>query len=843
MKNKRIIHAYDSINPSPVDRQRMLESILAEAKLEDTPNKTRRAREPVVYTRKQSAKTNRNNIVGTIAAAVALFVVTGFGAAFLMNRENMDPVYVEPTTEVITPKTAADHYAPVLEKYRRAIAEGWTRERCEIEGISLRMQEGCDVTKAGYALLDLDSDGREELLIAEESTSQTDNIWDLYTTLEDGTPIQLWVDEQDGGQCRLYEGNIISISYSNKHELDLTFYCLEAGKLVVRESLQWEDEDTVYHTDGSGNTRQVTSKEGQSISYAYDIQKLELAWLKDIPEYLRDSDAVEQYTPILEKYRTAIDQGWDRTMCIENDISILTPIESEYEGLYYAVSDLDGNGTGELVISEYPYREDMDTNFIDIYTVLDGHVIQLMSLGDMDMRYLCEDGYVKDLSSPDAQKYIHYVSFWGIVEDQFMQDSSVYQMTNGQWITEGFRKVGAAISKEEAEEIVATHKPARLDFVPVVSSSNEDYSLTGYEGYDDIVSKYVTALTENWTDEQCEQNDISPDIFSSTTISHDLGWCLRDIDKNGVEELIISDGVHLFDLYVMQPHNSGPGHLIMANGGESYQLSEDGTIEQFIGFSKGMSRIYFELSGIELVQKNMLYYTNSDPNNPYVAINQYSYGTGVDDLKVISKEEAGKIIGSHRTAELMLTPFLDRGTFDPDDLQYYQPLLEQYQTALNENWHPATCQERGISLMVAYRGEYYDNLGYAMMDLDGNGIDELIITDGTNIYDLYTIVQDEIIAPVNILSAMERIKYYLTEDNVIYHFGSSSASANYQTFSRLEGSNLVLIEGYFYDGKTNPDQPWYFYDYEANNVPCVGLDVQAIIDSYKTVEIPFIAFR
>ena len=43
---------------------------------------------------------------------------------------------------------------------------------------------------------------------------------------------------------------------------------------------------------------------------------------------------------------------------------------------------------------------------------------------------------------------------------------------------------------------------------------------------------------------------------------------------------------------------------------------------------------------------------------------------------------------------------------------------------------------------------------------------------------------------------------------------------------------------------TMEDDFWgYFYDYEANNVPCVGLDVQAIIDSYKTAEIPFIAFR
>lgn len=837
MKNNRIRDAYDSINPSPVDKQRMLDAILAEAKLEEVPRKTVRKRQPIVYTSKQSATPKRSGLFGTLAAMIALVIVAGFALRFL-SRQPEDITATSP----VEPVPAGTPYSAVLTKYKTALEQGWTKYQCQIEGISTRMQAGNDVTMAGYALLDLDRDGREELIIAEESTDRTDNIWDLYTTLEDGTPIQLWVDEQDGGQCRLYEGNVISISYSNKHELDMTFYVLESGKFVMREMLQWEDEDTVFHTDTSGNTRQVTSREGQDITNAYDGQKLELTWLAEMFDSIRNTDAIEVYTPVLEKYRTALDQGWDRTMCVENGISSLTPIENEYEGLYYAVSDLDGNGTEELVISQYPYRENTDTDFIDIYTVLDGHVIQLMSLGDMDMRYLCEGGYVKDLSSPNMEKYIHYVSFWGIVEDQFMQDSAVYQKSDGQWITEGYRKVGAAISREEAEAIIADYSPLQLDFIRIGVRTQAE-TVTGYEGYDHIVNKYVTAIQENWTDEQCEQNDISPDIFSMTTISHNLGWCLRDIDENGVEELIISDGVHLFDLYVMMPHNGGPGHLIMANGGQSYQLCEDGTIEQFIGFSKGMSRTYFELSGIDLVQRNMLYYTNSDPANPYVAINQYSYGTGADDLEVITKEEAGRIIGSHRTAELTLNLFLNRGTFNPDDLQYYQQLLELYQTALNEDWHPATCQEKGMSLMVAYRGEYYDDLGYTMMDLDHNGIDELIITDGTNIYDLYTIVQDEVIAPVNILSAMERIKYYLTEDNVIYHFGSSSASANYQTFSRLEGSNLVLIEGYFYDGKTNPDQPWYFYDYKNNNVPCVGLDVQEIIDSYKIVEIPFIPFR
>lgn len=829
MKNERIVRAYDSINPTPQEKERMLRNILAEADLEKPVRKAKK-KEPVVYTAR-ATKTNPVSLIATVAACVAVVA----GSVFLLSKTGgmkpSQPVYASPsqTEEVILP--FRNPYDAVLEKYHRAIEEGWTREQCEIEGISPRMEAGADLTKVGYALLDLDGDGREELLVAEETVPHMDNIWDIYTTLEDGTPIQIWCDERDGYQCYLHEGNAIQIGMTTKEESEYTFYQLQGVQMVTLESLRYEDEDTVFHTDAEGNTRQVTSKEAQDIAYSRDNQKLDLTWLADIPDYLRDAETVERYTPILEKYKTALAYGWDRTMCVENGISMLTPIESEYEGLYYAISDLDGNGTKELVISEYPYREDTDTNFIDIYTILDGHVIQLMSLGDLDIRYLCEGGVVKDMTPQEQGTYDAYASFWEIREDQFAQTGSIYNK-NGNWY-HGFRGY-EQITREEADEEVRSFKPAKLEFTRM-DAHVEKESLTGYEEFDYIVNKYVTALNRNWTREHCEQNDISPDIFSETTIRNNLGWCLLDIDKNGVEELVISDGVHLFDLYVMMPHNGGPGHLVCANNGESYQLCENGVIQNHGFYSGTTAWRNYTLVDVDIIQRDIVFYDGE--------LNQYYYGTDGKDLEPISKDKAGNLINGDRTLELTLIHFVEAEPFDPDEILYYQSLLELYQTALDEDWDPPTCLENGLSLMVAHCDEYYEELGYAMIDLDDNGTNELIITDGTNIYDLYTIIQDEIIGPMNLLSAMERINYYLTENNLIYHFGSGSASSNYQTIQRLNGLDLILIEGYFFDGKTDPENPWYYYDGETIGDSCGGLDVQAIIDSYKIVEIPFTPFE
>lgn len=831
MKNNRIARAYDSINPSPADKQRMLQAILAEANLQDKPEKAKKTgKEPIVYTAK-ATRTSKRGIIGGLAACLAVFVIGG-AVLLQLGKASEGPAYVDPTETVSYDKSVQDHYAPILDKYRRAAAEGWTKEQCEIEGISLRMQAGADLSKAGYAFLDLDGDGREELIIAEEALPHIDNLWDVYTTLEDGTPIQLWVDEQDGYQGYLYEGNVIGIEYSGKTKGEYVYHTLENGQLTLKECLMYDNDNWVYTTGGEQLTM-ISPKEASDITYGYEHKKLSLTWLADIPDYLRDTDAVELYTPVLEKYRTALAEGWDRIMCRENNMSMLTPIENEDESLYYAMYDLNSDGVKELIISEYPYRENTDTSFIDIYTVYDGEVKNVMSMFELaGMRSLCEGGFVKDLFLEPGMEYDKYAGFWKLEADRFVTDFKVY-MKDNQWFSEGYRGIGAAITREEADEIVANYPPLKLDFIEITASGEPEHQ-SGYEAFDHIIQKYVTAINEGWTAHQCEQNDISPLIFSDTAIQHNLGWCLLDIDENGVEELVISDGVELFDLYVMMPHDGSPGHLTMANGGETWQLCENGVIQNHGLYSGTSAWRYYTLVDIDLIQQNIVFYDGE--------LNQYYYGSDGEDLNPISKDEAGDIICRNRTMELNLTPFVDPAPFEPDEMEYYNPLLDIYRKAIREKWNPGVCVENGISLMVGYYGDFVEELGYTTMDLDGNGIQELIITDGTNIYDLYTIIQDEETGPLRLVDAMERIEYFLTTDGWIYCMGSGSASVSYYTLYALEGRNLNLLEGYMMDYETNPENPWYYYDGVEQGEPCPSSVAGAATDAIHIADIPFTPF-
>lgn len=821
MKNRRISRAYDSINPSPEQKARMLDSILQQADFQDAPRGQRQCKtsghEKTVVC-KQPEKKRRRSWIGPMAACLLVAVLGGFMLSYMASREPVNPAYVEPTTEKHN-ITVNFEYSDVLSKYRTALQEGWSKEQCEIEGISTRfyLPEPVDFT-IGQRMRDINGDGRAELLIGHD-----EYIWDLYTTLEDGTPIQLLSDIQDGWQYYLSEGGTIAAEYYGKEDCYVEYYRLEGHQLVMEQQLQYKDGQWQY---------QLAGQEWEPMSER-DVQTLTNSYKKIVPDWipLEYENTADSFRDIIYRYMRAADEGWDCTMCLENGMSELTPIGSD-EGLYYAMFDLNGDGTEELIISEYPYRENMDTEFIDIYAMVDGAVRNVMSVKDEDMWSLCVHGYIKDISPAQRPEWNKYASYWQFHTEYFEMEFAVGQK-DGQWFTEGYRGVGAAITREEADEIVANYPPQKLDFQTIRSVPSKLHN-TGYEGFDHVLDKYSLALIQNWTAEQCEQNDISPQILDNTTITHNLGWCLVDIDSNGIEELVISDGVNLFDLYVMMPHDGGPGHIICANGGDVWSLREDGVLLQQGWYSGASAWRFYTLSDIDLIQKDVLFYEGEN--------NQYSYGADDDSLTPISKDKAGEIIAWDKNAELELNIFVPQ-TFDPNEVQHYQSLLERYQTALREDWNPGVCVENGLSLMVAHRGEYYEDLGYALMDLDGNGIEELIITDGLNIYDLYAVTSDEGAEPLHIFDATERNQYYLTTDGLIYNMGSGGALVGTYLLYELNGLSLVLQKGYMMDAETDPRNPWFYCNGFSRGEACPTSEAAQVMDAIIFQEIPFTPFQ
>lgn len=107
-------------------------------------------------------------------------------------------------------------------------------------------------------------------------------------------------------------------------------------------------------------------------------------------------------------------------------------------------------------------------------------------------------------------------------------------------------------------------------------------------------------------------------------------------------------------------------------------------------------------------------------------------------------------------------------------------------------------------------------MGYAFLDIDNNGIDELIIgnVSGSGSYTgymlgLYTYKDGEI---VYIINAEEREQVYLLNDFTFYTDGSNSYNHSTSEVYKLENTNLVQLEAYIFksiDENVADNSTWF----------------------------------
>ena len=123
----------------------------------------------------------------------------------------------------------------------------------------------------------------------------------------------------------------------------------------------------------------------------------------------------------------------------------------------------------------------------------------------------------------------------------------------------------------------------------------------------------------------------------------------------------------------------------------------------------------------------------------------------------------------------------------------YEPILKQYRTALEENRTGQQLVDAGLNFMI--RDVPSEAVGYAVDDLDDDGVPELIIgtisTDdfyGKLIFVLYTVDDGQ---PVQIFSSIERNRYYYAGGIRFANIGSSAFDDSFATTQKLEGEGLV----------------------------------------------------
>jgi hypothetical protein len=165
----------------------------------------------------------------------------------------------------------------------------------------------------------------------------------------------------------------------------------------------------------------------------------------------------------------------------------------------------------------------------------------------------------------------------------------------------------------------------------------------------------------------------------------------------------------------------------------------------------------------------------------------------------------------------------------------------------------------GLNYQFSYESDA-ENAGYAILDVNGDGVQELLIGvigeydgDRGQFYDLYTIVnwEAELIA-----QAGERDRYYLCNGGYIGESGSNSAFESQYSYydlilDRYDGNEegwLSLRETIFYDSLVGTEkEPWFYASGSGvmsaeDALPISGDEAHTIMDAYQVAPITYTPF-
>ena len=211
---------------------------------------------------------------------------------------------------------------------------------------------------------------------------------------------------------------------------------------------------------------------------------------------------------------------------------------------------------------------------------------------------------------------------------------------------------------------------------------------------------------------------------------------------------------------------------------------------------------------IAVGQNNSLVLTDTGESVVVIVVMNATAGdtqTGKAALEALANSFDLSLAPRTQNAPVETTAPTESGTAIPEA---YQPVIAKYVTALTEHWGGEACSNADISILVSYVTSPSE-LGYALLDLDNDGTDELIIANDAErqvIYDLYSLVDGKL---VHVFTGWDRNSYELREGFRILNIGSNGAASADYVYCHLSNGQLVTDSLIRFDAATDPDHPWF----------------------------------
>ena len=193
---------------------------------------------------------------------------------------------------------------------------------------------------------------------------------------------------------------------------------------------------------------------------------------------------------------------------------------------------------------------------------------------------------------------------------------------------------------------------------------------------------------------------------------------------------------------------------------------------------------------------------------------QYDYSQGEEPEAYRKLYEAGDTVIQNLEA-------LDGGTYvyggGTKGEELYQEELAKHVQAIEEGWDSAKLEEEDMSVMYNLMkmggDDVMERTGYAYYDVNGDGIEELLIGEIAEgdwkgiIYDMYTMVDR---SPAHVFSGWDRNRYFALP-YLICNEASAGAGESYWNIYDLPVNQAELFPQLSFktDEYENPDQPWF----------------------------------
>ena len=179
----------------------------------------------------------------------------------------------------------------------------------------------------------------------------------------------------------------------------------------------------------------------------------------------------------------------------------------------------------------------------------------------------------------------------------------------------------------------------------------------------------------------------------------------------------------------------------------------------------------------------------------------------------------------------------------------YDLQIRRYHTALSQRWEESAYFDHEMSALAAYyyEGNPLDNVGYTFLDLDADGLGELLIGAIQNaendplVFEIWTLKNNE---PVMLAQSGSHNRYYMqyAEDNELWSvaYEAENGAANRAVYHlQLQDGEFCVTQGVVFDAIANDASPWfmaYDLDWDVSNDTSIDEDTaDAVLQAGRNI--------